>query len=253
MAGLVQGKVAVVTGGSSGIGRATALIFAREGAKVVVADVLVDGGEETVRMIAAAGGEAVFVKTDMAKAADVEAMVQKAVSTYGRLDCAHNNAGIEGATGRTADYKEADWDRVIQINLTGVWLCMKYEIQQMLKQGGGAIVNTASDAGLLGVPQMPAYVASKHGVVGLTKTAALEYAKSGIRVNAVCPGVIKTPMVDRITGLRPGRAERMTAAEPVGRMGKPEEIGEAVVWLCSEAASFVTGLPMPVDGGVAAQ
>lgn len=253
MAGLVQGKVAVVTGGSSGIGRATALIFAREGAKVVVADVLVDGGEETVRMIAAAGGEAVFVKTDMAKTADVEAMVQKAVSTYGRLDCAHNNAGIEGATGRTADYKEADWDRVIQINLTGVWLCMKYEIQQMLKQGGGAIVNTASDAGLLGVPQMPAYVASKHGVVGLTKTAALEYAKSGIRVNAVCPGVIKTPMVDRITGLRPGRAERMTAAEPVGRMGKPEEIGEAVVWLCSEAASFVTGLPMPVDGGVAAQ
>lgn len=253
MAGLVQGKVAIVTGGSSGIGRATSLIFAREGAKVVVADVLVEGGEETVSLIKAAGGEAVFIKTDMAKPADVEAMVQKAVSTYGRLDCAHNNAGIEGATGRTADYKEADWDRVIQINLTGVWLCMKYEIQQMLKQGGGAIVNTASDAGLLGVPQMPAYVASKHGVVGLTKTAALEYAKSGIRVNAVCPGVIKTPMVDRITGQRPGRAERMTAAEPVGRMGKPEEIGEAVVWLCSEAASFVTGLPMPVDGGVAAQ
>ncbi len=253
MAGLVQGKVAIVTGGSSGIGRATSLIFAREGAKVVVADVLVEGGEETVSLIKAAGGEAVFIRTDMAKPADVEAMVQKAVSAYGRLDCAHNNAGIEGATGRTADYKEADWDRVIQINLTGVWLCMKYEIQQMLKQGGGAIVNTASDAGLLGVPQMPAYVASKHGVVGLTKTAALEYAKSGIRVNAVCPGVIKTPMVDRITGQRPGRAERMTAAEPVGRMGKPEEIGEAVVWLCSEAASFVTGLPMPVDGGVAAQ
>ena len=253
MAGLVDGKIALVTGGGSGIGRATALTFAREGAKVVVADVVVDGGEETVRLIKAAGGEAVFVKADMAKAAEVEALVQKAVATYGRLDCAHNNAGIEGATARTADYREEDWDRVISINLTGVWFCMKYEIAQMLKQGGGAIVNTASDAGLLGVPQMPAYVASKHGVVGLTKTAALEYAKSGIRVNAVCPGVIKTPMVDRITGQRAGRAERMAAAEPVGRMGKPEEIAEAVVWLCSDAASFVTGLPMPVDGGIIAQ
>ncbi|MGE0825906.1 MAG: SDR family oxidoreductase [Candidatus Binatia bacterium] len=253
MAGLVQGKVALVTGGGSGIGRATSLIFAREGAKVVVADVVVPGGEETVQMIKAAGGDAIFVKADMSKAAEVEAMVQKTVATYGRLDCAHNNAGIEGTTKRTPDYSEEEWDRVIDINLKGVWLCMRYEIPQMLKQGGGAIVNTASDAGLLGVPQMPAYVASKHGVVGLTKTAALEYAKAGIRVNAVCPGVIKTPMVDRITGLRPGRAERMTAAEPVGRMGKPEEIGEAVVWLCSDAASFVTGLPMPVDGGVAAQ
>ena len=253
MAGYVDGKIALVTGAGSGIGRATALVFAREGAKVVVADVVVDGGEETVRLIKAAGGEAIFVKADMAKAAEVEAMVQKAVATYGRLDCAHNNAGIEGATGKTADYREEDWDRVIRINLTGVWFCMKYEISQMLKQGGGAIVNTASDAGLLGVPQMPAYVASKHGVVGLTKTAALEYAKSGIRVNAVCPGVIKTPMVERITAQRAGRAERMAAAEPVGRMGKPEEIAEAVVWLCSEAASFVTGLPMPVDGGIAAQ
>ena len=253
MAGLVDGKIALVTGAGSGIGRATALVFAREGAKVLVADVVVDGGEETVRLLKAAGGEAIFVKADMAKAAEVEAMVQKAVATYGRLDCAHNNAGIEGATGKTADYREEDWDRVIRINLTGVWFCMKYEISQMLKQGGGAIVNTASDAGLLGVPQMPAYVASKHGVVGLTKTAALEYAKSGIRVNAVCPGVIKTPMVERITAQRAGRAERMAAVEPVGRMGKPEEIAEAVVWLCSEAASFVTGLPMPVDGGIAAQ
>ncbi|HJY84233.1 MAG TPA: SDR family oxidoreductase [Candidatus Binatia bacterium] len=253
MAGRVDGKIALVTGAGSGIGRATALVFAREGAKVVVADVVVDGGEETVRQIKAAGGEAIFVTADMAKAAEVEAMVQKAVVTYGRLDCAHNNAGIEGATGRTADYREEDWERVIRVNLTGVWFCMKYEIAQMLKQGGGAIVNTASDAGLLGVPQMPAYVASKHGVVGLTKTAALEYAKSGIRVNAVCPGVIKTPMVERITSQRAGRAERMAAIEPVGRMGKPEEIAEAVVWLCSEAASFVTGLPMSVDGGIAAQ
>ncbi len=253
MAGLVQDKIALVTGGGSGIGRATALTFAREGAKVVVADIVVTGGEETVQLIHAAGGESIFVKADMANASDIEAMVQKVVATYGRLDCAHNNAGIEGATGRTADYSEAEWDRVIRINLTAVWLCMKYEIPQMLKQGGGAIVNTASDAGLLGVPQMPAYVASKHGVVGLTKTAALEYAKSGIRVNAVCPGVIHTPMVERITGQRPGRAERMTAAEPVGRMGKPEEIAAAVVWLCSDAASFVTGLPMAVDGGIAAQ
>jgi NAD(P)-dependent dehydrogenase (short-subunit alcohol dehydrogenase family) len=253
MAGRVEGKIALVTGGSSGIGRATALLFAKEGAKVVVADVTVSGGEETVQMIKAAGGEAIFVKADMAKAADVEAMVQKAVATYGRLDCAHNNAGIEGTTKKTHDYDEAEWDRVIAINVKGVWLCMRYQIPQMLKQGGGAIVNTASDAGLLGVPQMPAYVASKHAVVGLTKTAALEYAKAGIRVNAVCPGVIKTPMVDRITGLRPGRAERMTAAEPIGRMGKPEEIAAAVVWLCSDAASFVTGLPMAVDGGIAAQ
>ena len=253
MAGRVEGKVALVTGGSSGIGRATALLFAKEGAKVVVADVTVSGGEETVQMIKAAGGDAIFVKADMAKAAEVEAMVQKTVATYGRLDCAHNNAGIEGTTKKTHDYDEADWDRVIAINVKGVWLCMKYQIPQMLKQGSGAIVNTASGAGLLGVPQMPAYVASKHAVVGLTKTAALEYAKAGIRVNAVCPGVIKTPMVDRMTNLRPGRMERMAAAEPIGRMGKPEEIAAAVVWLCSDASSFVTGLPMPVDGGITAQ
>ncbi len=253
MAGRVDGKIALVTGGGSGIGRATALVFAREGAKVVVTDVVVEGGEETVRLIKAAGGEALFVKADMAKAAEVEVMVNKAVATYGRLDCAHNNAGIEGAMGTTTDYTEQDWDRVIRINLTGVWLCMKYEISQMLKQGGGAIVNTASGAGLVGVPRMPAYVASKHGVVGLTKTAALEYAKSGIRVNAVCPGVIQTPMVERVTGRRPGMVERMVAAEPIGRMGRPEEIAEAVVWLCSDAASFVTGLPMAVDGGAVAQ
>ena len=253
MAGRVEGKVALVTGGSSGIGRATALLFATEGAKVVVADVTVPGGEETVQMIKAAGGDAIFVKADMAKAADVEAMIQKTVATYGRLDCAHNNAGIEGTTKKTHDYDEADWDRVIAINVKGVWLCMKYQIPQMLKQGSGAIVNTASGAGLLGVPQMPAYVASKHAVVGLTKTAALEYAKAGIRVNAVCPGVINTPMVDRMTNLRPGRMERMAAAEPIGRMGKPEEIAAAVVWLCSDASSFVTGLPMPVDGGITAQ
>lgn len=253
MANLMQNKVALVTGSSSGIGRASALTFAREGAKVVVSDVIVEGGEETVQLIKNAGGEAVFVKADVSQAADVEALITKAVEAYGRLDCAHNNAGIEGSSDMTTDYTEADWDRVIAINLTGVWLCMKYEIPQMLKQGGGAIVNTSSAAGLLGFRRGSAYVASKHGVVGLTKTAALEYAKSGIRVNAVCPGAIDTPMMGRITGHRPHRAEKMAAGEPVGRMGSPQEIAEAVVWLCSDAASFVTGHPMSVDGGIVAQ
>ena len=248
-----QDKVALVTGGSSGIGRATALAFAREGAKVAVADLNIVGGEETVSLIKSVGGEACFIEANMAEAASVEAMVKKAVETYGRLDCAHNNAGVEGALIRTAEYEEDQWDQVIRINLTGVWLCMKYEIPQMLQQGSGAIVNTASGAGLIGVKRMPAYVASKHGVVGLTKTAALEYAKSGIRVNAVCPGVIKTPMVERVTGGRPDILDKMIAAEPIGRSGQPEEIAEAVVWLCSDAASFVTGHAMAVDGGAVAQ
>ena len=252
MTGLVTGKVALVTGGGSGIGRASALTFAREGAKVVVADVAVEGGEETVRLIQQHGGEAVFVKADVSRAAEVEALVARAVQTYGRLDCAHNNAGIEGAAATVVDYAEDAWERVIAINLKGVWLCMKYEIPQLLKQGGGALVNTASTAGLVGYRGGSAYVASKHGVVGLTKTAALEYAKAGVRVNAVCPGAIDTPMMGRLTGHRPQRAERMAAAEPVGRMGRPEEIAEAVVWLCSEAASFVTGHAMAVDGGLTA-
>lgn len=253
MAGLLVGKVALITGAGSGIGRATALAFAREGAKVVVADVEVTGGEQTVQLIRAAGGEAVFVKADVANAAEVEAMVKKAVETYGRLDCAFNNAGIEGEIAPTAECTEANWERVIDIDLKGVWLCMKYEIQQMLRQGGGAIVNTASVAGLVGFQGIPAYVAAKHGVNGLTKAAALEYAKSGIRVNAVCPGVIDTPMVERAFRANPQMAEAVPALEPVGRLGKPEEIAAAVVWLCSDAASFVTGLPMAVDGGLVAQ
>jgi NAD(P)-dependent dehydrogenase (short-subunit alcohol dehydrogenase family) len=253
MAGRVAGKVALVTGGSSGIGRATAQIFAREGAKVVVADVGVESGEETVRLIQAAGGEAVFIKTDVAQAADVEAMVKKAVDTYGRLDCAFNNAGIEGVVKPTVEYGEADWDRVLAINLKGVWLCMKAELQQMLKQGSGAIVNTASVAGLVGLSGFSAYVAAKHGVNGLTKTAALEYAKAGIRVNAVCPGAIRTPMFERGVRDNPGIEEQVVAMEPIGRMAAPAEVGEAVVWLCSDAASFVTGLPMAVDGGWVAQ
>jgi len=187
------------------------------------------------------------------RAAEVETLITQTVAAYGRLDCAYNNAGIEGAFVSTTEYPEADWDRVLAINLKGVWLCMKYEIAQMLQQGGGAIVNTASGAGLVGVAGLSAYVASKHGVVGLTKTAALEYAKAGIRVNAVCPGVIQTPMVARLTSQRPEMAEALVAAEPMGRTGKPEEIAEAVVWLCSEAASFVTGHAMSLDGGYVAQ
>jgi NAD(P)-dependent dehydrogenase (short-subunit alcohol dehydrogenase family) len=258
MPGTLNGKVALVTGGASGIGRATALTFAREGAKLLIADMHADGGQQTVHMITENGGEATFVQVDVTQAAAVEAMISKTVETYGRLDCAYNNAGISGrgVAGEqrafTADYPEERWHQVIAINLTGVWLCMKYEIHQMLQQGGGAIVNTASVAGLVGLPTSSAYVASKHGVVGITRTAALEYAKSGIRVNCVCPGYIQTPMT--APGMQdPERMALMLASEPVGRMGKPEEVAETVVWLCSDAASFVTGHTMTVDGGYVAQ
>ncbi len=249
----LENKVVLVTGGSSGIGRACALAFAREGAKVVVADVILRGGEETVQMIKEAGGESIFVKTDVSKAEDVEALVKRTVDTYGRLDCAINNAGIEGIIAKTADCTEENWDRIISINLKGVWLCMKYEILEMRKHGSGSIVNTASVAGLVGFQGMPAYCASKGGIIQLTKVAALEYAKDGIRVNAVCPGVIRTPMVERVTGGKPEAEAQFTAMEPMGRMGAPEEIAESVVWLCSDAASFVTGHPMVVDGGLVAQ
>jgi NAD(P)-dependent dehydrogenase (short-subunit alcohol dehydrogenase family) len=253
MAGRLEGKVALVTGGASGIGRATALALAREGAKVVIADVAVEDGEETVRMIEENGGEAIFVETDVSQPDQVEVLINEAVETYGRLDCAFNNAGIEGEQAPTPDCTEENWDRVININLKGVWLGMKYEIPQMLKQGGGAIVNMSSVAGLVGFPNSPAYVASKHGILGLTKTAALEYATEGIRVNAVCPGVIRTAMVERATGGDPEVEAQFATMEPVGRMGKPEEVAEAVVWLCSDAASFVTGHSMVVDGGLVAR
>lgn len=245
----LEGKICLVTGAAGGIGRASALAFAREGAKVVVADVEVAGGEETVRMIKGKGGEALFIKADMAKAAEVNAMFQKVMATYGRLDCAHNNAGV-GSTGKKmAEETEDDWDRIITINLKGVWWCMKQELVQMLKQGGGSIVNTASVLGLTGQQGRGVYAASKHGIVGFTQVAALEYARDNIRVNAVCPGVINTAIIARAFARGPEERARIMATEPIGRLGEPEEVAEAVVWLSSPAASFVTGHCLAVDGG----
>jgi NAD(P)-dependent dehydrogenase (short-subunit alcohol dehydrogenase family) len=250
----LDGKVALVTGGASGIGRATALTFAREGAKLVVADMNEEGGRQTVHILTENGGDATFVQVDVSNATEVEAMISKTVGTYGRLDCAHNNAGILGTPFiPMTDYTEDEWDQIMKINLKGVWLCMKYEIPQMLQQGGGAIVNTASGAGLVGSASFPIYDASKHGVVGLTKSAALQYAKQGIRVNCVCPGVIRTPMVQQGIEANPQFEEGAITRNPSGRFGKPEEVAEAVVWLCSGAASFVTGHAMSVDGGSLAQ
>jgi NAD(P)-dependent dehydrogenase (short-subunit alcohol dehydrogenase family) len=249
MAGKLQGKIALVTGGGSGIGRATSLILAREGAKVMIADYVPAGGEGTVKMIKEQGGDAAFIHADVAVTKQVEATISKTVETYGRIDCAFNNAGIEGRMNDTAADSEENFDRIIAINLKAVWLCMKYEIPQMLKQGGGAIVNTASVAGLVGFERLPAYVASKHGVIGLTKTASLEFAQKNIRVNCVCPGVIQTPMVARLMDSGNMNEQEMVQGEPVGRFGKPEEIGEGVLWLMSDAASFVTGHPLVIDGG----
>ncbi|QHT71312.1 SDR family oxidoreductase [Rhodocytophaga rosea] len=240
-------KVAIVTGASFGIGQATAIAFAVRGAKVALVDWVED--QETLNQIRAMKGEALFIKCDVSQPSQVEAMVAKVIDTFGQIDFAFNNAGIEGATAPIQDCTVENWNKTIGVNLTGVWLCMKYEIAQMHKQGKGMIVNCASVAGLIGFPGLPAYVASKHAVVGLTKTAALENAKSGIRVNAVCPGVIRTPMIDRVTGKAKEVEKQYESMEPVGRMGEPSEVAEAVVWLCSDAASFVTGHAMPVDGG----
>ena len=247
--GSFAGKVAFVTGAANGIGRAAALAFAREGASVVVADVSEQGNQDTARMIEDLGGRALAVRCDVTRTADVTAALDNAVNAFGRLDVAFNNAGVEQALTATADLTEEEWDRILAINLRGVFLCMKYEIPLMLTHGGGAIVNTSSGAGVKGFGGQAAYAAAKHGVVGLTKAAALDYASSNIRINAVCPGIIETPMMDRFTGGTPEGRERVIAQEPVGRMGQPEEIAKAVLWLCSDAASFVVGHAMVVDGG----
>lgn len=251
--GLVAGKVALVTGAAAGIGRASALTFAREGARVVVVDDDAEGGRTTVAMIEETGGSAVFVECDVAVAVEVEATMAKAVSEYGRLDCAHNNAGVEGPMALTAEYEEDEWDRLIDVNLKGTWLCMKHEIPRMLLRGGGAIVNTASFAGVVGVEGLPAYSASKFGVNGITKAAALEYASMGIRVNSVCPGPIRTAMIDRLRETNPQAMAELLASAPMGRLGRPEEIAEAAVWLCSDRASFVNGHAMVVDGAFTAR
>ena len=253
MAESMDGKTVVITGGGSGIGQATALAFAKEGATVAVADIDSEGGEKTVRMISETGGSAVFLHCDVTKAGEVEAMVQKTVNAFGGLDYAFNNAGIAGLKSPIVDYDEDVWTQVLNVNLTGVWLCMKYEIPQMLKQGKGAIVNTASAAGFVGTAGASAYTATKHGVVGLTKTVALEYAKAGIRVNAVCPGAIRTAMVERLMAEYPEMEKFYLDAHPVGRIGTMDEVAGAVVWLCSDLASFVTGHAMAIDGGLTAQ
>ncbi len=245
----LQGKVGIVTGGTSGIGRDAAVLFAKAGAKVVVAGRRESEGNETMDLVRAAGGDGLFVKTDVSRAAAVESLVRKTVEKFGRLDVAFNNAGIEGSFTPVAEQSEEDWDRVIDINLKGVWLCLKYEIQQMLKQGGGgAIVNMASVAGLMGFAGAGTYCASKHGVMALTKTAALENARSGIRVNVVCPAVVETPMAERLFG-EPEIQKHILGMHPIGRFGTPTEIAEAVVWMCSGRASFMTGQSLVLDGG----
>ncbi|HZP30802.1 MAG TPA: glucose 1-dehydrogenase [Acidimicrobiia bacterium] len=249
--GLVDGKVALVTGGASGIGRGAALAFAREGARgVVVADRDKAGGVDTIELLGAEGCDALFVETDVTSARDTTAMVDAAVGRYGALDCAFNNAGIDMPWQRIVDGDEDAFDRVLAVNLKGVFLSMQAELCRMAGNGGGTIVNTSSTAGLLGTRGASSYTAAKHGVIGLTKTAALEYADRGVRVNAVCPGPIVTPMLRRSLGESDEQLARIAASTPIGRLGQPADVGEAVVWLCSERSSYVTGLAVPVDGGL---
>lgn len=249
----LAGKVAVVTGGGSGIGRAAALLLAEQGAKLVISDVNLPGGEETVQMIASAGGEACFMEADVTQASEVELLMQTAMDTYGGLHCAVNNAGIGGTMQRLDALEEAAWDQVMDVNLKGVWLCMKYAVPHMLASGGGSIVNIASAAGLVGFRYNAVYAASKHGVVGLTKSGALEFARKGIRVNAVCPGFTATPMVSELESTNPRMMEATLKAVPMRRLGTPQEIAEAILWLCSAESSFVTGHALSVDGGTVTQ
>jgi NAD(P)-dependent dehydrogenase (short-subunit alcohol dehydrogenase family) len=247
--GNLDGKVAFVTGAASGIGRATALAFAREGANVVVADIDQRGSQDTAGAIEDLGGQALAVVCDVTRSEDVQTALTRTVERFGRLDYAFNNAGAEQRPKLTADVTEEEWDRIITINLRSVFLCLKYEIPLMLQRGGGAIVNTSSGAGIKVFGRGAAYAAAKHGVVGLTKDAALDYASSNIRINVICPGIIDTEMMDRFTGGTPEERDRVIAQEPIGRMGRPDEIAATVVWLCSDAASFVTGHAMVADGG----
>lgn len=254
MAGILDGKVALITGAGSGIGRAAAQIFAREGAKLMLADIAEEGGLETLRVVKAAGVEGFVIRCDVSSPSDTVAMVAATIEHFGRLDCAFNNAGIEGEGGPTHECTEENWNRVLAVDLSGVWLCIKAEVAQMLRQGGrGAIVNTSSALGLVAMPGSPAYHAAKHGVVGVTKAAAIEYGRQGIRVNAVCPGPVRTPMVTRVIQDHPEMERLYLSGEPLERFGEPEEIGEAVAWLCSDRSSFVNGVALPVDGGWVAQ
>lgn len=246
-------KVVLITGGTSGIGRAAALAFARRGDCVAVAGRRVTEGQEIARLARESGADAVFIQTDVTVPAEVEALIASTVERWGRLDYAFNNAGITGDMARTADCSEENWHRTLNVNLTAVWLSMKYEIRQMLKQASGVIVNNASTAGLVGMRGGPAYSASKGGVIQLTRTAALEYAKKGLRVNAVCPGFIETPMTEAHARENPDLEPWIRRIQPMGRLGTADEVAEAVVWLCSDAASFVTGHALAIDGGMVAQ
>ena len=249
----LEGRVALVTGAASGIGRATAIAFSQSGCPVVVSDTNAAGCESAVEEIKTGGGEALQVVADVSEPADVERLVTETLSSFGRLDYAFNNAGIEGDSADTAACTEENWNRVIDVNLKGVWLCMRAEIPVMRKQGSGVIVNCASVAGLVGFRDLPAYCASKGGVIELTRASALECAAEGIRINSVCPGVIRTPMVERVLAADAAVAAGIEAMEPVGRLGDPEEIASAVLWLCSDGAAFVTGHPLVVDGGLTVQ
>lgn len=250
-----DGKVVLVTGGATGIGRATALAFGKAGATVVIADTFIDGGHMTAAMLVEQGGKALFVKTDVGRAADVQALFDKIGATYGRLDYAFNNAGIEEEHLPMAEGDEALFDRIMNVNVKGVWLCMKQEIALMARQGGGAIVNTASVAGLVGAPSQAIYAASKHAVVGMSKTAAAEYARAKVRINTICPGVINTPMLARALERTPERDKllsKLQKAHPIGRFGEAGEVANAVLWLCSDESSFVTGHQLAIDGGLTA-